>query len=107
MNAFDDPTWRAVNNGAGPRIYGVARFAGREWAQDADGRYRRFGNRTAAQRLADQLNAAEVAAQGTLLREDPKGLRPKASGPVGAADAPDQLLDTPPHNHTPNSPETA
>jgi hypothetical protein len=34
------------------------------------------------------LDLREPPAQGTLLREDPKGLRPKASGPVHEVDAP-------------------
>lgn len=60
LAAPEDLGWRVVNDGAGPRIYGVARKrpgSGHEWAKGADGRYRRFGNRTAAQRIADQLNA--------------------------------------------------
>lgn len=55
-DAFTDPTWRIATNGIRPGYYGIARFAGREWAEGESGRIRWFKSPAAAQRVADGLN---------------------------------------------------
>jgi hypothetical protein len=57
MDAFTDPTWRVATNGIRPGCYGVARFAGGEWLETANGNVRWFRSAHAARRVADDMNA--------------------------------------------------
>lgn len=56
MDAYTDPTWYPSSHGASKFRWGVSRFAGKEWHEDARGRALRFASFEAAQRLADRLN---------------------------------------------------
>lgn len=58
IDARTDPTWRVATNGIRLNHFGVARFAGREWAEGASGKIRWFKTSVSAQRLADSLNEA-------------------------------------------------